>query len=61
MYNLNIKSDLALLNWKGIFNSFDINDAVNAFYEYNFKMINVYCSVKKLYICPSILFGSVAH
>jgi hypothetical protein len=45
-----IRSNLALLDWNGIFNGLDINDAVNAFYENIYKIINTCCQIKTLYL-----------
>jgi hypothetical protein len=44
-----VRSNLASLDWNGIFNGLDINNAVNVFYEIVFKIINTYCPVKTLY------------
>jgi hypothetical protein len=44
-----IRSNLASLDRNGKFNGLDINNAVNAFYENVFKIINTYCPVKTLY------------
>jgi len=45
-----IRSNLALLDWNGIFNGLDINDAVNTFYENVYKIINNYCQIRTLYL-----------
>jgi len=48
-YN-SIRSNLASLDWNGIFNGLDINDTVNIFYENIFKIINAYCPIKTVYL-----------
>lgn len=48
-YN-SIRSNLASLDWNGIFNGLDINDTVNIFYENVFKIINAYCPIKTVYL-----------
>lgn len=48
-YN-SIRSNLASLDWNGIFNGLNINDTVNIFYENVFKIINAYCPVKTVYL-----------
>lgn len=57
-YN-SIKSNLVLLDQNGIFNSLDVDDAVNIFYENVFKTIPI--ARLKLYTFQLTLTGSAGH
>lgn len=45
----NIRSHVVSINWNGIFNKLNINDAVHNFYENIFRIIDSLCPKK--YLC----------